>query len=70
METHALPRFITVPEAARRLGLGLKQLRRAIRDGELRPVQTHVGGWPRLRIEDVRAWADSLPPRGVLRGRR
>ena len=57
-----LPSFVTVPEAARRLGLGLRQLRRAIRDGELQPVVTHETSWPRLSLEDVRRWAESLKP--------
>ena len=66
MDHRRLPRFVTVPEAARRLGLGLPQLRRAIRRGEITPVMTHPTGWPRLDLAEVEAWARSLPRRGDL----
>ena len=49
--------FITVPEAARRTGLGLRQFRRAVRDGELATYS--VGDWPRLRWSQVEAWLES-----------
>ena len=48
--------FVTIPKAARRSGLGLRQFRRAIETGEL-PVYD-VGGWPRLRWDEVERWLD------------
>ena len=49
--------FVTVPEAVRRSGLGLRQFRRAIRWGELPAYD--VGGWPRLRWSEVLAFVES-----------
>jgi excisionase family DNA binding protein len=46
--------LVSIPEAARRLGIGLRQMKRAVRCGEL-PVFA-IGGWPRLRWRDVLAW--------------
>ena len=43
--------LVTLPQAQRRTGLGRRQFRRAIEDGEL-PVYD-VGGWPRLRWSEV-----------------
>ncbi len=48
--------LMTIPEAARRSGLGLRQFRRAIESGEL-PV-FDVGDWPRVRWSDVLAWVE------------
>lgn len=47
--------FVTVPEAARRLGCGEKVVRAAIRRGELTP---HVLGlrWQRLAWPEVLLW--------------
>ena len=41
----------TIPEAARRAGVGLRQIRRAIDSGEIEVYE--VGGWPRCRWRDV-----------------
>ena len=46
----------TVPEASRRTGLGLRQLRRAIQAGEVSVYQ--IGSWPRVRWRDVVAWIE------------
>jgi excisionase family DNA binding protein len=46
--------FVTIPEAARRAGIGRRQLRRAVARGEL-PV-FDLGGWPRVRWSDVERW--------------
>jgi excisionase family DNA binding protein len=46
--------FVTVPEAARRAGIGLRQVRRAVAQGDL-PV-FDLGGWPRVRWSDVELW--------------
>ena len=48
------PELLTIPEAARRLGVGARQLRRAVKRGELSVYQ--VGGWPRVRWRDVDQW--------------
>ena len=48
--------FVTIPEAARRSGLGLRQFRRAIESGDLAVFD--VGGWPRLSWESVLAWIE------------
>ena len=47
----------TVPEAARRSGLGLRQIRRAIEAGEVSVYQ--IGSWPRLRWREVVAFIDA-----------
>ncbi len=47
----------TVPEASRRTGLGLRQIRRAIGAGEVATYQ--IGGWPRVRWREVLAWLES-----------
>ena len=49
--------LVTVPEAARRTGLGLRQFRRAIASGELPLYQ--IGAWPRLSWPSVLAWIES-----------
>src|SRR5262249_40600738 len=46
--------LITLREAGRRAGLGLRQLERACAEGEL--VVYRVGGWRRVRWTDVEAW--------------
>jgi excisionase family DNA binding protein len=49
--------FVTIPEAARRAGIGLRQLRRAVERGELAVFD--IGGWPRLRLDDLQDWFTS-----------
>lgn len=51
------PALVTLREAARSTGLGLRQLRRARERGEL-PVY-RVGGWCRVRWADVLAWLEA-----------
>ena len=53
------PEFATVAQSARRLGIGVKALRGAIRRGEVRTYRlgTMSGGRPRVRVDEVRAWA-------------
>ncbi len=60
MEREELPRFVTVPRAARLVGLGRRQLREAIDRGELRPIRLKDNGWPRLSIEEIRRWLRTL----------
>ena len=57
MKTGAEPEFCTIPSAACRLGVGVKQLRRACAAGEIR--QFSVGSWPRVRISEVRRWIEA-----------
>ncbi len=55
--TGALPELMTLPRAARRAGLGVRQLRRATGLGELSVYQ--VGSWPRVRWNDVLRWIEA-----------
>jgi len=48
------PELLTVPRAARRVGVGVRQLRQAIQRGEL--CVFRVGAWPRVRWVDVIDW--------------
>jgi hypothetical protein len=51
-------RYLSLPEAARRTGIGLGQLRRARRAGAL-PTY-HVGSaWPRVRWDELLDWIAS-----------
>jgi hypothetical protein len=47
-------RLVTIPAGARAVGIGTRQLRRAVRNGEL-PV-FDVGAWPRVAWADLLAW--------------
>ena len=49
--------LMTLPEASRRVGLSMRQLRRARERGELAIYL--IGGWPRVRWVDVVAWIES-----------
>lgn len=48
--------LVTLPEASRRAGVGLRQLHRARDRGELPVYQ--IGGWPRVRWTEVLAWIE------------
>jgi hypothetical protein len=48
--------FLTLPEAARQTGLGLRQLVRARDRGQLAVYL--VGGWHRTTLADVVAWVE------------
>ena len=52
-----LPELLTLPKAARKAGVGVRQLRRATMLGELAVYQ--VGHWPRVRWHDVLRWIDA-----------
>lgn len=56
-ETNRSPELLTLPAAASRAGLGLRQIRRARDVGQL-PVY-RIGGWDRVRWLDVLAWIES-----------
>ena len=56
MEESGRAPFVTMPRAARETGIGLRQFRRAVEAGDL-PVYD-VGGWPRLKWEEITAWLD------------
>ena len=58
MKTHTLSRLLTVPEAARALGVSHKALRAAIWRGELEAVRLSPGGWPRVRETAIQEWLD------------
>ena len=49
--------FLTIPKAAKRLGIGRRQLKRAIVAGEVSVYQ--VGGWQRVRWDSVIHWIES-----------
>ena len=51
------PVLMTIPKAARRAGLGVRQLRRAVQLGEVEAMM--VGSWPRVRWESVVRWIES-----------
>jgi len=51
------PMLMTIPRAARRAGIGVRQLRRAVRFEEVEAVM--VGSWPRVRWESVVRWIGS-----------
>ena len=58
--------LVSVPEASRRLGIGRRQIERAIRKGDLASFQ--IGSWPRLRWLEVLDWLDrQRRPAGVSR---
>ena len=52
----------TLPEVSRRTGLGIRQIRRAIRAGEITVIE--ISSWPRLRWSEVVAWIESKARRG------
>ena len=49
--------LMTTRTAARRAGVGLRQIRRAISEGRLSAYD--VGGWPRVRWREVLEWIES-----------
>jgi excisionase family DNA binding protein len=49
--------LLTLPRAARRAGVGVRQLRRAVKNGDLPVFQ--VGAWPRVRRSDLFRWISS-----------
>ena len=55
-ERSDLKRFVTLPEASRQTGIGLRQFRRAVESGRLQVFD--IGSWPRLRWNDVLAWIE------------
>lgn len=50
------PEFLTLRAAARRAGIGVGQLRRAVRLGDLPVYQL---GWPRVRWSEVLRWINA-----------
>lgn len=63
------PELLTIPAAARRIGIGTRQLRRAVKEGELSAYQ--IGSWPRVRWIDVTVWVRGrrVPATGHARRR-
>jgi hypothetical protein len=50
-------KFLTLPAAARLVGVGVRALYRAGRRGEI-PIYD-MDSWPRVRPEDVARWVES-----------
>jgi excisionase family DNA binding protein len=50
--------LLTIPDAARRLGIGRRQLDRAISTGRIAVYD--LGAWPRLRWREVLAWIEGM----------
>ena len=48
--------LVTLPEAARRLGIGVRQLYGARNRGEIRVHR--IGAWQRVRWSDVQRWVE------------
>jgi hypothetical protein len=48
-----------IPELADRAGVSASLLRREIRAGR-GPTVTHIGGVPVIRVQDAKAWLESL----------
>lgn len=53
-EEKRIPDLLTIPRAARRLGVGRRQLYRAVSQGELPAYR--AGGWRRVCWLEVLAW--------------
>jgi hypothetical protein len=51
------PMLMTIPRAARRAGIGVRQLRRAVRLEDVEAVM--IGNWPRVRWDSVVRWIGS-----------
>lgn len=58
MSDDAPGKFVTVPQAARRLGIGESTLQRAIRLGDL-PAYKLAAKWPLVRLGDLEVWIAS-----------
>lgn len=56
------PTYGTIPDAAKRLGIGRRQLVRAIDAGDVAAYQ--VGGWRRVKFSEVEAWLRSTRVQG------
>jgi hypothetical protein len=48
----------TIPQAARRFGIGVKQLRKRAAEGAF-PIYTGGTAWPRVKFTEVEAWLRS-----------
>ena len=64
MEESGRAPFVTMPRAARETGIGLRQFLRAVETGEL-PVYL-IGGWRRLKWEEITAWLDRHRRHGTV----
>jgi len=50
--------YETLPQVARRLGIGIKTLRRAAKEGAI-PVYYAGTSWPRVKFTEAEAWLRS-----------
>jgi excisionase family DNA binding protein len=66
-DTRGSVEFLTLPAAARRIGVGAEQIRRAVREGELSAYA--IGGWRRLRWTEVLAWLEGRRVRATPHAR-
>ena len=64
--SHDPQRLVTIPTAAARLGVGRRQLDRAIEKGLLH-VYDLGGGWPRVKWTQVVEWIEGTRRGGALR---
>ena len=64
MDPVQVPRFLTIPRAAKAVGVGRDAIRAAVRAGRLRAVVLAAGGWPRVEASELTRWARSLHPIG------
>lgn len=61
-ESDEIPKFVTLSEAARLLGISVKSLRAARDRGELTFYRLGTM-WQRVKVEDVREWAEASKDR-------
>ena len=54
----ATPTYVTIPQVSRLLGISMKRLRSAARDGAF-PVYDVGTSWPRVRVSEVQRWIES-----------
>ena len=69
MDLDALPRFVTVPRAARAIGVGRDAIRHAVATGQLRTVRLRPGGWPRIDVRELARWVAALDDSPIARER-
>lgn len=50
------PRFLTLPEASRRVGLSIDTIRRRVKDGSIPSI--FLAGKYRIRVDHLDAWAE------------
>ena len=51
------PELLTRPRAARRAGVGLRQILAACASGDVPTYR--IGGWPRVRWDEIQSWINA-----------